>query len=396
MIINNNLNATNSYRNMWNSYSNQRNSMDKLSSGQRINKAADDAVGLAISEKLKSEINALNQGSRNSYDGVSMVQTAEGAISRTQAIGQRMKELAVQSANGIYSDDDRKLLNKEFSQLKEEMDRIAGNTEFNGTKILNGDKSGKEIKFDTNSGKILNNNNQNISKNNLGKVLGNVNSEALSKIGEGNFELKLSRDKGSTDVKVDLIDKSNFNGGKEYVMDYITIKDGATNNNSHKINLGGCEFELKDLSSINAGDSGGFSFTNVAEKSQDGVNLQVTSNVSIGFNISDMGSRELGLGGIDIGSLEGAQEAISRIDEAMSRVSSQRSDLGASQNRLEHTISSTNNTAHNMQASQSRISDLDMVKEMMNLTRINLLKQASQSMFSQAKQSPYTVMSLLR
>ena len=396
MRINNNLNAMNSHRSMWNKNDMQGRSMDKLSSGKRINKAADDAAGLAISEKLKSEINALTQASRNSYDGISMVQTAEGAISRTQEIGQRMKELAVQSANGIYSDDDRKILNKEFNQLKDEMDRIAGSTQFNGTNILNGDKSGKEIKFDTGSAKVMTQNGKNgIADTDSKNIFGSVTAESLEKLGEGNFEIKLSKENGN-DVKVDILDRSKFNGNKEYVMDSVTIKDGAKDNSTHKIKIGDTELELKNLNSFKNSNSVEFSFSNKVESTTDGVKLQVGSDSSIGFNISDMGSRELGLGGAEIGTLEGAKDAISRIDEAVSRVSSQRADLGSTQNRLEHTISATNNTAHNTQASESRISDLDMVKEMMNLTKMNILKQASQAMFYQAKQSPQNVMSMLR
>ena len=143
MIINHNLNAMNAHRNMSSSTISQGKSMEKLSSGLRINRAGDDAAGLAISEKMRSQIRGLNQASRNSQDGISLIQTAEGALSETQAIGQRMRELAVQSANGTYTDEDRVLINQEFEQLKSEIDRIATDTEFSGRKMLNGDMSGK-------------------------------------------------------------------------------------------------------------------------------------------------------------------------------------------------------------------------------------------------------------
>ena len=145
MIINHNLNAMNAHRNMGSVTNQQGRAMEKLSSGLRINRAGDDAAGLAISEKMRAQIRGLNQASRNAQDGISMIQTAEGALSETQAISQRMRELAVQSANGTYTDEDRKLINQEFGQLKKEIDRIASDTEFNGSKVLNGEKSGKTM-----------------------------------------------------------------------------------------------------------------------------------------------------------------------------------------------------------------------------------------------------------
>ena len=141
----------NAHRNMGSTTIAQGKAMEKLNSGLRINRAADDAAGFAISEKMRSQIRGLNQASRNTQDGISMIQTAEGALSETHAIGQRMRELAVQSANGTYTDEDRELINQEFNQLKSEIDRIANDTEFNGSKVLNGDKSGEKIEFDTGS-----------------------------------------------------------------------------------------------------------------------------------------------------------------------------------------------------------------------------------------------------
>lgn len=392
MKINNNLNAMNAHRNMYSANSIQGKSMEKLNSGKRINKAADDAAGLAISEAMKSQVNGLNQASKNAQDGISMIQTAEGALSRTHEIAQRMKELAVQSANGIYSDSDRKIMNKEFNQLKKEMDRIAKDTQFNGSSLISGEKSGKTFKTTEKS-----KNDQNAGK--LTDLLkDSVSKEEVSKLGEGEFKLKVSTN-GSNELTLELLDNSKFNGGKEYTMDKITIKDPKqlTGNNS-KVKLAGIEFDLKDAAkNVEAGKSAEYTFTNEVDKTEDGVSLQVSANDGrIGFSIDNMNSRELGLGGIEIGSLEDAQEAIGRIDEAISRVSSQRSDLGSSQNRLEHTITSTNNTAQNLQASESRISDTDMAKEIMFLTKINIMKQASQAMMLQANQQSSHVLSILK
>ena len=150
------MNAMNAHRNMGSTTIAQGKAMEKLNSGLRINRAADDAAGFAISEKMRSQIRGLNQASRNTQDGISMIQTAEGALSETQAIAQRMRELAVQSANGTYTDEDRTLIDQEFKKLKSEIDRISEDTEFNGSKLINGSISGKEIKTRDKDSVIIN------------------------------------------------------------------------------------------------------------------------------------------------------------------------------------------------------------------------------------------------
>ena len=386
MIINHNLNAMNAHRNMSGTTTAQGKSMEKLSSGLRINRAGDDAAGLAISEKMRSQIRGLNQASRNAQDGISMIQTAEGALSETQAIGQRMRELAVQSANGTYTDEDRALINQEFDQLKSEIDRIANDTEFNGNKVLNGNLSGKEIKISADGFQDGDGSDQDLS--------GHIVGDDLFKLGEGNFEIKMS--KNGDDVTVELIDKSHFNGDKAYVMDSVFIDDAK---DSETIELGGVSIELGELeTTLQDGETSVIAFTNESEKVGSGVELQVGANKDqmIGLSMDTMKSRELGLGGIGVGTDKDAQEAIERLDVAIERVSAQRADLGAAQNRLEHTIASTDNTAENLQAAESRIRDVDMAKEMMNLTKLNVLQQASQSMLAQANQAPQQVLSILR
>ena len=391
MIINHNLNAMNAHKNMGSTTIAQGKAMEKLSSGLRINRAGDDAAGLAISEKMRSQIRGLNQASRNAQDGISMIQTAEGALSETQAIGQRMRELAVQSANGTYTDEDRELINQEFKQLKSEIDRIASDTEFNGNKVLNGNVSGKEIKLDKKAGGVEV---TGTDKSKVKDALSTVDEKELQSLGEGTFKLKLTKGDG-TDIKVELLDNSKFNGNKEYVMDSKTIKTGDAS-----VKLAGIDIKLKDLNTnfANKGDIGTVTFTNESKKLDDGIKLQVGANQeqTIGLSVENMRRRELGLGGIGVGSAEDAQEAIKSLDGAISQISSQRADLGAAQNRLEHTIASTDNTAENLQAAESRIRDVDMAKEMMNLTKLNVLQQASQAMLSQANQAPQQVMSILR
>ena len=396
MIINHNMNAMNAHRNMNSSTIAQGKAMEKLSSGLRINRAADDAAGLAISEKMRSQIRGLNQASRNAQDGISMIQTAEGALSETQAIGQRMRELAVQSANGTYTDEDRALINQEFLQLKSEIDRIATDTEFNGNKVLNGSLSGKEIKV-SNAGITHVAPNQGPNNDIHANFEGVVDTEELAKLGEGTFEIRVTvaqEGNTSSDVTLELIDKANFND-KEYVMDSFTFSTNVSGTGTtEEFELGGVKLEF----SATGLKSGTITFTNEAEKVEDGVILQVgaNKNQTIGVSVDNMRSRELGLGGVSVATAADAQDAIQLIDDAVSRVSVQRADLGATQNRLEHTIASTDNTAENLQASESRIRDVDMAKEMMNLTRLNVLQQASQAMLAQANQAPQNVLSILK
>ena len=390
MVINHNMNAMNAHRNMGTTNTQQGKSMEKLSSGLRINRAGDDAAGLAISEKMRSQIRGLNQASRNAQDGISMIQTAEGALSETQAIAQRMRELSVQSANGTYTDEDRELINQEFGQLKSEIDRIANDTEFNGNKVLNGNLSGKKIE----SGELTK-----LSGTNDMSSKFTIDEDELAKLGEGTFDFKITVENpgNSANVTIDLIDKSQFNGEKAYVMDSVVLdKVNTTSTGSESFEIGGINIEI-DIQSLESGAI--VTFTNTAEKIDGGgVNLQIgaNQNQTIGFSIENMRSRELGLGGITVDTAENAQEAIGRLDEAVSKISAQRAELGANQNRLEHTIASTDNTAENLQAAESRIRDVDMAKEMMNLTKLNVLQQASQAMLAQSNQAPQQVLSILR
>jgi len=397
MIINHNMNAMNAHRNMGSTTIAQGKAMEKLNSGLRINRAADDAAGLAISEKMRSQIRGLNQASRNAQDGISMIQTAEGALSETQAIAQRMRELAVQSANGTYTDEDRTLIDQEFNQLKSEIDRIATDTDFSGSKVLNGEKSGEKIEFE--SGTVTKTGTGTFGNAEAALVFLETDLENVNTLGEGTFKLNLSLD--GDDVKLELIDESKFNDNKAYVLDSTVIKDGAADNDEHEITLGGAAFKLAQLKDKIKGanvETVELTLNNVVKEKTNGVELQVGANKDqmISISIGNMRSRELGLGGVNVATTDDAKDAIGRLDEAVSRISAQRADLGASQNRLEHTIASTDNTAENLQAAESRIRDVDMAKEMMNLTKLNVLQQASQAMLAQANQAPQQVLSLLK
>lgn len=268
MIINNNIPALNTHRQLGINQGNMQSSMEKLSSGLRINRAGDDAAGLAISEKMRAQVRGLDQASRNAQDGISMIQTAEGGLQETHSILQRMRELAVQSSNDTNTNEDRKELQKELDALTTEIDRIASDTEFNTQNLLGG-------------------------------------------------ELE------------------------------VTFHIGANEGQSMEV------------------------------------------------SIEDMSASGIGVEDLNIESQEGADAAITTIQEAIDAVSSQRADLGAVQNRLEHTIANLDNSSENLSAAESRIRDVDMAKEIMEMTKSNILSQASQSMLAQANQQPQAVLQLL-
>lgn len=274
MIINHNLNAMNAHRNMAMNTNNAGKAMEKLSSGLRINRAGDDAAGLAISEKMRGQVRGLEQASRNSQDGISMIQTAEGALNETHDILQRMRELAVQSSNDTNTADDRAQIQLEVTDLIDEIDRIATTTQFNTQNLL--DATG--------------------------------------------------------------------------------------------------------------GTTGAFDFQ---------IGANTTQTITVTF--ADMQSAALGVDAIDLGADSATSTAaIATIDAATKLVSDERAQLGAKQNRLEHTINNLNVGAENLQAAESRIRDVDMAKEMMNFTKNNILNQASQAMLAQANSAPQAVLQLLR
>jgi flagellin len=277
MRINHNIAALNTYRQLTINNTAGSKSLEKLSSGYRINRAGDDAAGLAISEKMRGQIRGLNQAERNAQDAISLIQTAEGALNETHSILQRMRELAVQSASDTNTNDDRAELQKEIEQLLEEIDRISTDTEFNTMTLLNGDYS--------------------------------------SEVSALTFQV-------------------GANSGQ-----YVSI-------------------QLNDMSA-----------TTGLELSTSTVNLETRT---------------------------GATTAIDNIDEAIKKVSSERAKLGAMQNRLEHTINNLGTTAENLTASESRIRDVDMAKEMMEFTKNSILQQAATAMLAQANSQPQGVLQLLQ
>ena len=393
MIINHNMNALNAHRNMNVNNTAAGKSMEKLSSGLRINRAGDDAAGLAISEKMRGQIRGLTQASRNSADGISMIQTAEGALNETTNILQRMRELAVQASNDTNTTSDREEIQKEINALTEEVDRIANNTEFNTQKLLNGSKSGEagdlvreevtavEGQFKINLDKVL------VEGDSLvvdGKVIkfGKDDVTAQDKIKD-----KLEQVLKGYDIEVDTTKK------------IITLnQQEGKDKDEFKVALNGVDFDDKKAIIVKDG------VTARAEEFSEGkVSVQVGANSkqSMSIEIGDMRAQALKITndkgkGLSVKDAESANEAITAFDAALNAVSSQRANLGAVQNRLEYTISNLDNTAENLTSAESTLRDVDMAKEMMEYSKNNILNQAAQAMISQANQQPQNVLQLLR
>lgn len=381
--------------------------MEKLSSGFRINRAGDDAAGLAISEKMRGQIRGLNMASKNAQDSISLIQTAEGALNETHSILQRMRELAVQSANDTNTTSDRQELQKEINQLTDEIDRIRNTTEFNTQKLLNGDKVGIVQAQD---GKVSLQNNSQLTLDadfSTSGVAGNLAKSftvTITRTDLGNAS-GIAKDFTISAPQLSAAELSGLvtiaSGGQST----ITLASGTLATDATTINVGGSS-GANTLDKLKVGESVTISITaavaaqNNIEK---GLTMQIGANTgqSINVGINDMSATALGVrdasgNGIDITDSRKATTAITAINNAIESVSAERSKLGAVQNRLEHTINNLGTASENLQAAESRIRDVDMAKEMMTFTKNNILTQAAQAMLAQANQQPQGVLQLLR
>ena len=394
MIINHNMNALNAHRNMGINNTAAGKSMEKLSSGLRINRAGDDAAGLAISEKMRGQIRGLTQASRNSADGISMIQTAEGALNETTNILQRMRELAVQASNDTNTTSDREEIQKEINALTEEVDRIANNTEFNTQKLLNGSKSGEagDLVRDEVEGK------QGIFTITLDNAVAKGNKLNIDgKVVEFKEDKDVNTVQGIKDKLGEVLKGYEFDVSVDKKV--ITLKQMEnTDKDEFKVSLDGVELDNTKAKVTTAGIT-----QRDAEFSEGKVSVQVGANAeqSMNIEIGDMRAQALKITnakgkGLSVESAEDANEAITAFDAALNAVSSQRANLGAVQNRLEYTISNLDNTAENLTSAESTLRDVDMAKEMMEYSKNNILNQAAQAMISQANQQPQNVLQLLR
>ena len=403
MIINHNIMAMNTHRQLGINNMAGAKSLEKLSSGYRINRAGDDAAGLAISEKMRGQIRGLNMASKNAQDSISLIQTAEGALTETHAILQRMRELAVQSANDTNTDSDRGELQNEVNQLKAELDRIGNTTEFNTKKLLEGSAKGvaEEVK-----GSYRINNNSTLTFAVTSTNITNI--EDSTKVDGAYMIIRTSETAGTGltvgDFTIVKADGTTYTAGATGGASFITLASGAITLGSGIISSGSANLALgasDQLQNMKVGESITLVFSKHVEAStslEDSIMTQIGANSGqIAFiSINDMRAEALGVNDVNISSKFGAATAIETIQNALDRVSAQRSALGAMQNRLEHTIKNVDTAAENLQASESRIRDVDMAKEMTEFTKQNILQQAATAMLAQANQAPQTVLQLLR
>ena len=468
MVVQHNMQAANANRMLGITSGAQAKSTEKLSSGYKINRAADDAAGLTISEKMRKQIRGLDKASSNAQDGVSSVQTAEGALTEVHSMLQRMNELAVQSANGTNSSDDRQAIQDEVDQLTTEIDRVAETTKFNEIYLLKGDNSNTKNVYMKGHDAGL--------KGTLtdGAKSATFTMDALQAgdkytiagkeytIGSATTEVTALIDKANTDATADTANKTVDVNGKTYTITYndagntIADADGTaiTLDNLKKAVTGGSKVTYgntsltamtdADIDGVDDDDSsiitkdvaetkikaelltannigtvdqaatvedantanGKTSYTinkgyaTVADtlsfNLHVGADADMTNKITV--DIDTMNSANLGIKGINVKDASGTEAtyAIDAIADAVAKVSSQRSALGAVQNRLEHTIDNLDNISENTSSAESRIRDTDMAKEMVNYSKNNILAQAGQSMLAQANQSNQGVLSLLQ
>ncbi len=456
MVVQHNLQAMNANRMLNITTGSQSKSAEKLSSGYRINRAADDAAGLSISEKMRKQIRGLDQASTNAEDGVSAVQTAEGALTEVHSMLQRMNQLAVQSANGTNSETDRKAIQDEIDQLTKEIDRVSETTKFNETYLLKGDGTetvketvnvqaeaevklkasyvaGKgvdkvqllknkqvptwyakgsttalsadevldKLEIDTNGDVVLKKGVELFTQpanttNQFGAQLeaNKVDATAVQALyGKGSSKLSISATGATTIDAADLATHFNTDGS-------MNKKLYAQNDAGNWVEVGA--EQISKFVDVTPGkdevQAGTKEVTKEVTKALE-LNLHVGADSNdtnkINLKIDSMSSKNIGVDGLKVDTEENATNAIDTISAAIQKVSDQRSALGAVQNRLEHTIANLDNVVENTTSAESRIRDVDMAEEMVEYSKNNILAQAGQSMLAQANQATQGVLSLL-
>ena len=371
MRINTNVMALNAQNKLTVNQGNVEKSIQKLSSGLRINSAADDAAGLAISEKMRAQIRGLDQAESNAQDGISLLQTAEGALQQTTDILQRMRELVIKAQNtGVLTEEDKTSISNELTTLRDEIDRISTSTTFNGKKLLDGSMAATASKTD------------------LAGALRVDGSNAV----DGEYTIAWDGAKNTLKATV---------GGKDYyadqVFDGVSIT-GKVTFSELKLNVDFGENAFKN----DAGDiAGKVTVANSDKKADFKIGANTDSEDLLSFGIADMSSKGLNRTqgdkkfDVDISTRTTSDATLKAIDYAIDTVSSQRSTLGTMQNRMEYAISNLSTTSENLSAAESRIRDVDMAEEMVSYTKNSILNQSAMAMLAQANQQPQTILSLL-
>ncbi|MCG7320032.1 flagellin [Brevibacillus laterosporus] len=385
MRINHNVSALNTHRQLGVNTGASGKNLEKLSSGLRINRAGDDAAGLAISEKMRGQIRGLEMATKNAQDGISLIQTAEGALTETHSILQRMRELAVQASSDTNEGVDRQKLQAEVDELSKEIKRISTDTEFNNQKVLDGSFDDKTFHIGANQGQNIKLSINDMSNKELGvSGLKNDTTHAdlgvtvTNRDGESDIVIEVKADAG---VDINETTASIDKDGK-VILTLAQKDDGTVTATKADVleALKKAGLEVKDdntaAGTIPAATLGK-TYTSAKADPTNAAQIDDTT-------------------GVNISTQKAADKAITTINNALNKVSEERSKLGANQNRLEHTINNLGATAENLTAAESRIRDVDMAKEMMDFTKNNILTQAAQAMLAQANQQPQGVLQLLR
>ena len=460
LTINTNVASLNAQRNLNESQNALGKSMQRLSSGLRINSAKDDAAGLAISDRMTAQIRGLNQASRNANDGISLAQTAEGALQESTNIIQRMRELAVQSANDTNTASDRESLQAEVEQLVSEMDRIAQTTAFNGKNVVDGTLQDATFQVGANSGQTISFSIGAAGASDLGQIAKATGGSAVDGTASNGSNIQINGtnilDSGSfvdgnngktSDSALALADAINASGTgarAEAQATELTVDASAGIDADATLTMNGVTIfdgsgtptdlataaEQINVYSDDTGVTAVVDGTNINLTASDGRNIDITEagftgagannpftvatthgklQLSSSENITlDLGGSILGFSGttiakdtstltsLDITDVSGASEAIERLDAALGKVDTIRGGLGAVQNRFESTIANLNNVSENLSAARSRIMDADIAQETSEMTKQNVLQQAGVSILAQANQAPQIALSLLQ
>jgi len=396
MTINTNVVSINAQRNLSLSGGSLGVSMQRLSSGLRVNSAKDDAAGLAIAERMSTQVRGLAVASRNANDGISLAQTAEGALGKVGDMLQRMRELAVQSSNATNSKSDREALQAELSQLRDEVDRVAKTTTFNGQKLLDGQFSGGVFQVGANAGDnitvgaLANTKVDQLGQSTYGKgadiTAATVKTQAQGSISQGSVTISITGAKGGTPVEAKIEQDVNVTEDEALGKVIAAI-------NSKTADTGVTAFLSDDKTKIE------LRATENQDGGEDIADIRIATGGSIAAVDVTTGFTAAGGKGIDtikIDTQAGAWEALQRIDSALDKVSSARAELGAIQTRFEKSIENIDIMAENITTARGRITDADFAKETANLSRTQILQQAGTAMVAQANQLPQQVLSLLK
>ncbi|MBV2209521.1 MAG: flagellin [Thermomonas sp.] len=388
-IINTNVMSLNSQRNLAVNSASLGTTIQRLSSGLRINSAKDDAAGLAISERFTTQIRGLDQAARNANDGISLSQTAEGALGEIGNNLQRIRELAVQARNATNSSDDRAALQKEVAQLKSEIARVAKDTSFNDTKLLDGSFTAQSFQVGANQGQTI-----------------DISSIANASITQLGSWTSASTTTYTQTTAANTVGATTATQGASMVINGVTVSISASARSAAAAQTAfvaafntakGLSANAAALGNVTMSATGAITSTDKQLTVGTMTNVTgMTPGTTTGTATVVAGSAQTGFNNLSIATVSGADNAILAMDAALKDVNASRADLGAIQNRFESVIRNLTTTSENLSASRSRIRDTDFAKETAELTRTQILTQAGTAMLAQANQAPQSVLSLLR